>query len=227
MKKKSSKLLVKPIVETLYSRTVDVLRQAIIEGDFSPGERLIDRELCEKTGVGRSSIREALRQLEAEYLIEYKPNCGPTVTQITKQKAMEIYELRFAIESLGIRLFTINASKQAINQLEKTIDKYEIAMKKSDVKNSIQFSENFFQIIFEGSNNELAFQFSKVLRTRMHFLRALITRKQNNSQRNKYILTFKNIIKKIKTRNPDTAVQACKKHIDNATSIAFDILSNN
>tara|TARA_B110000467_G_C17872367_1_gene240514 strand:- start:287 stop:472 length:186 start_codon:yes stop_codon:yes gene_type:complete len=61
----------------------------------------------------------------------------------------------------------------------------------------------------------------------MHFLRALITRKQNNSQRNKYILTFKNIIKKIKTRNPDTAVQACKKHIDNATSIAFDILSNN
>src|SRR4051794_19741899 len=100
MTTQSRKFRVAPVTETLHMRTVEVLRQAILEGHFKPGDRLVERKLCEMTGVGRSSIREALRQLEAEQLIEYTPNRGPTVTVITPEKAEELYQVRGAIEGL-------------------------------------------------------------------------------------------------------------------------------
>ncbi len=62
---------------TLRMRVEDKLRSAIASGIFKPGQRLIERELCELTGVGRTSIREAVRQLEAEGLITSVPHRGP------------------------------------------------------------------------------------------------------------------------------------------------------
>ena len=67
------------------------LRSAISAGDFKPGQRLIERELCELTGVGRTSIREALRQLEAEGLITNIPHRGPSVSTISAEEAQQLY----------------------------------------------------------------------------------------------------------------------------------------
>jgi DNA-binding GntR family transcriptional regulator len=79
---------------TLRLLVEDKLRSAIATGRFKPGQRLIERELCELTGVGRTSIREALRQLEAEGLVTTIPHRGPSVSTISLDEARQLYSVR-------------------------------------------------------------------------------------------------------------------------------------
>ena len=73
----ASALRVQRSSETVRERTVDSLRTAILSQFFKPRDRLVERELCELTGVSRTSVREALRQLESEGLVEMVPQRGP------------------------------------------------------------------------------------------------------------------------------------------------------
>ena len=83
---------------TLRDLTTEKLREAIMSQRFRPGEHLVERDLCEQTGVSRSSVREALRTLEAEGLIDRRGNRGLFVVSITPDEARQIYEVRGAIE---------------------------------------------------------------------------------------------------------------------------------
>ena len=83
--------------KTVQQQIVEKLRGAIIEGVFKPGDRLIEADLCEMLGVSRPSIREALRSLEAERLIDIIPNRGPQIPILTWEQATEIYQVRIGI----------------------------------------------------------------------------------------------------------------------------------
>ena len=98
MKKAESDLNVAREAASLRCLVENRLRAAIGNGTFKPGQRLIERELCEQTGVGRTSIREALRQLEAEGLVTTIPHRGPVVSTITVEEARQLYELRALLE---------------------------------------------------------------------------------------------------------------------------------
>src|SRR6187399_1033212 len=93
-------------------------RSAILSGRFQPGDRLIEKELCELTGASRTSVREALRQLETEGLVDMVPNKGPIVASIDPQQARSIYQVRAALESLAGSLFATNATPAQIRMLE-------------------------------------------------------------------------------------------------------------
>src|ERR1700733_2859126 len=83
----------------LRRRVEDALRQAIISGQFAPGDRLRERDLIELLKVSRTSLREALRQIEAEGLVALEPNRGPVVTTVTYEEVEEIYEVRSVLEA--------------------------------------------------------------------------------------------------------------------------------
>ncbi|KRE22535.1 GntR family transcriptional regulator [Agromyces sp. Soil535] len=76
------------------------LRNAILRGDFAPRQRLIEAELAERYGAGRFVIRNALLQLAADGLVELQPNRGARVREISVDEAVEITEIRRAVEGL-------------------------------------------------------------------------------------------------------------------------------
>src|SRR5579885_3504051 len=86
------------------------LRQAIVTGHFQPGARLIERELCTLLGVSRTSLREALRQLESDGLVVNIPHKGLVVATMTREEAEEIYQVRAAMEGLAGRLAALRAT---------------------------------------------------------------------------------------------------------------------
>ncbi|HEU4568713.1 MAG TPA: GntR family transcriptional regulator [Marmoricola sp.] len=77
------------------------LRAAILGGEVAPGERLGEVELAEQLGVSRTPVREALRRLAADGLVEVLPNRGARVAQWTTEDLEEIYDLRAMLESHG------------------------------------------------------------------------------------------------------------------------------
>jgi len=216
-----SKLKVDRSQDTIHSKTVSVLRTAILEGSFSPGERLVERVLCETTGVGRSSIREALRQLEAEHLIEYTPHKGPFVVGITAEDLREIYEMREALEGLAVRLFTERASDEVVAKLPQIVERYVDAMKHQELESILQITDEFFGVLFSGTENKLVSYYSNILHAKIRFVRMTTTHRQTEAQKRNYIQTFKDISDAIQTRDVDQAVAASKRHVQHAASVAI------
>src|ERR1700678_320881 len=81
-------------ISTLRQQVIEGLRLCISDLTFRPGDRLIERELCEMLGVSRTLIREALSQLVAEGLVQIIPHKGPIVAVMTADEARGLYEVR-------------------------------------------------------------------------------------------------------------------------------------
>lgn len=112
---------------TLRRKVEDRLRAAIATGHFRPGQRLVERELCEALGVSRTSLREAFRQLEADGLVVAVPHRGPEVASISAAEAAQLYELRALRESFAGRAFAERGSPEEAEAMSASIDRFERA----------------------------------------------------------------------------------------------------
>jgi len=83
---------------------VDVIREAILSGELEPGERLLQDDLAERLQVSSTPVREALRQLESEGILQSSPNRGVRVAEVNWQAVREIYLIRADLEALATRL---------------------------------------------------------------------------------------------------------------------------
>src|SRR3990170_4032062 len=90
--------------ETLSEAVVKHIRDAIVHGDFAPGSALPEVRLAEELGTSRGTVREALRALEDQGLVDVLPHKGSFVSKVTKRKARELYSLRVVLEAFAVRL---------------------------------------------------------------------------------------------------------------------------
>jgi DNA-binding GntR family transcriptional regulator len=87
--------------QRLHDTVVDHLRTFIVEGLLAPGTKLNERELCERLGISRTPLREALKVLAAEGLVEISPNRGATVSRMTEAEIREMFELLSGLEAFS------------------------------------------------------------------------------------------------------------------------------
>ncbi len=85
------------------SRVTDALREAILSGKHRPGSRLRQEDLAEEYGISRIPVREALRQLESEGLVNLVPNSGAWIARLDQMECIEIYKIRERLETLALR----------------------------------------------------------------------------------------------------------------------------
>src|ERR1700743_1260451 len=91
------------VAAPLREQVTDVLREAILDFRLRPGERLVGRDLIEKTGFPRATIREVLRQLTAEGLVTVIPQRGAVVVELTRKEAADLYEVRTRVDGPDAR----------------------------------------------------------------------------------------------------------------------------
>src|SRR5215475_14545289 len=103
--------------KTLRELTLDKLRGAIVQGYFRPGARLVERTLCDELGVSRTVVREVLRHLETEGLVDMVSRQGPVVARLDPTQVSEIYELRGLLEANAARACARNATPELIEKL--------------------------------------------------------------------------------------------------------------
>src|SRR6188472_193602 len=99
--------------DTLAQSTADLLRERLLGGGFTPGERLVEAEIARQLGISRGPVREALAKLRAEGLVYDEPRRGSFVAELTDDDVREIYELRAALEMQAVRLLIARGDDQA------------------------------------------------------------------------------------------------------------------
>ncbi|MEO6984428.1 MAG: GntR family transcriptional regulator [Paralcaligenes sp.] len=209
----------KIVKSSVYSETLVRLSTLIIEGDYKPGDRLIERELCDRLQVSRSSIREALRQLEAEKLVQIIPNKGPVVRRLSTKEFLDLWDIRATIECLAARRFASQGSNAAILALEKSIHVLEAALTEKD-EHCIRVAKNsFFECFMLGSGNFALPDLLRQLNAQLSFMWASSLRVRGRPTES--IKDLLALLDGIKARNPEVANAAVVLYSERAKNIAL------
>jgi GntR family transcriptional regulator, trigonelline degradation regulator len=224
--KKRPSFLVDRLDSSLRSRAVASIRRAIFSLHYKPGERLTEKGLCELTGVSRSLMREALRDLHAQGLIQNLPHRSPVVVSLTKEDAQEIYELRTALDPMAARLFVARASDEQVDALAGLVTLCEQTMASHDVLQVIDALERFHTAIFEGAGNRTAVLLVRALHTKAGLLRALTFQQQTESDTSRSIALIRRIFAAIKERDADAAAAACLAQVERSWKVAMRVLKD-
>jgi len=128
--------------KSIREKVYDILKEMIIDGKISPGERIIETDYCEKFQISRTPLREAIRMLELEGLVESQNTGGVLVKKVTKQEIYEIYKIRIALESIILDEAIKNITDKDIKRIEEILKDTEEALEvKKDEKVFSLFSE--------------------------------------------------------------------------------------
>jgi DNA-binding GntR family transcriptional regulator len=219
MKIRDNSMRVAPVAAPVRSQVVETLRSAITSGRFAPGQRLVEKDLCDLLGVSRPSVREALRELESEGLINTIPNRGPLVTMLTARDAASIYEVRGVLEALAAKLFAEKASPEQIQELSESVDRLDAAYATQDVEQILVAKKAFYDVMLEGSQNVIIPSMLRTMNARITQLRRVSLSSPKRLPGS--MKEIRAVLKAIKGRDPEAAFQASTRHIAEASKAAI------
>jgi DNA-binding GntR family transcriptional regulator len=208
---------------SLRHRVEGFLRKAIASGQFEAGQKLIERELCELTGVSRPSIREALRRLEAEGLIDIVPHRGPTVASIGVEEARQLYAVRALLEGYAAQEFARLATVEQIRQLEDAFADLETAARPRSRRSLADAKAAFYGVLLAGCRNDIVANVLAGLHNRVNVLR--MTSMSRKDRLPTSMTEIREILARIMARDPDGAREASIAHVENAARVALDVLA--
>lgn len=187
------------------------LRQAILTGEFAPGERLMEIALADRLGVSRTPVREAIRKLELEGLVIMIPRRGAEVARITEKDLRNVLEVRCALEELSASLACERITEEEKEELRVALDAFERAVQKKDISDIVEKDIEFHDVIFNASKNDRLIQILNNLREQMYRYRMEYTK--DKEYHNVLILEHREIYEAMKNQDKEKVMNALKEHI--------------
>jgi DNA-binding GntR family transcriptional regulator len=204
---------------------VDTLRRAIIEGRLAPGSRLVERDLIAMTGVSRTVVREALRQLESEGVVETLAK-GPVVRKLTLAEAKDLYLIRSVLEGLAARMFVAKASDEEVAKLKSALDETIAAYRNGDPEVILTAKNQFYDVLFSGARSETLSSMIGTLHARIWRWRALGLGHPRRSKRRSQesISDLRELFDAIKRRDAGLAEETARREVTNAANEVMRLL---
>ncbi len=163
----------------------DHVRRAILDGEVEEGNRLIEEDLAERFGVSRTPVREALRQLEAEGLVEYIPRKGVVAKPLTDDDVMEIYSIRQALEALAVYWSAERITPNEIDNLRILISRMRNLTEEGKVDELIEVTARFTELLIEACKMP---RLVKLISTYQEYLRQFRQQSMQNAERRRRAL---------------------------------------
>jgi DNA-binding GntR family transcriptional regulator len=208
--------------KTLRTLALERMREAIMDFRFQPGERLVERPLCDQLGVSRSVVREVLRQLETEGLVEMIPGHGPAVAKPDLNRTDEIYELRALLEGIAARACAQSATDRQIAGLDAAFDGLLEAWAASEPIKVMRATTKFYEELFGAAGKHIAWEIVQGLNVRINQLRSMTI--ASADRRKPAIAEMTAIMDAIRSRDPERAEAAARRHVEQAWHIAQNLL---
>ena len=151
---------------SLSQRVAEELRRSILTNRRKPGDRLVEDRLSEELGVSRIPIREALRSLAAEGLVEVLPRRGASVAAISSEVARDLVEVRATLEGLNARLAARHHQPAIIEELRKVLAEGNGAAQAGNVDDLVRLNGEFHDKLAEAGRNTILWDIMRTLRER-------------------------------------------------------------
>lgn len=139
--------------KSLTSIIFDRIREDILNDQYVTGSKIIEAKLADELGVSRTPVREALKQLELDGLVENIPNRGVVVKGISKQDIADIYTIRQAIEGIATTWCIERITVEELQELKEIFDLMEFYTFKKDVEKIAELNTRFHEVIYHSTKS--------------------------------------------------------------------------
>lgn len=196
---------------SLRGRVFDTIRDRIISGEYPNDMELRELTLAKEFNVSRTPIREALRQLELEGLVNIIPNKGAYVIGITKRDIIDIYYMRSLLEGLCAKMAVHNITEEQLQDLEENIDLSEFALSKKRMDHVVDLDNEFHDLLYRASNSRML---HRTLSDFHQYLEPLRKKSLSDSERvSNTIDEHRKIVEAIKNKDEKKAYDLANGHI--------------
>ncbi|MBN3758223.1 GntR family transcriptional regulator [Paraburkholderia sp. Tr-20389] len=207
---------------TLRELALEKMRTAILEAHFHPGERLVERSLCEELGVSRTVVREVLRHLETEGLVDSIPNQGPIVALLDSDTAAEIYEIRALLEGDAAMACALHADEAVFANLADCIARIQQAFDMHAHQTVRELTTAFYEQMFHGGGKKVAWEIVQTLNARINRLRAMTIASDDRGRQ--AVQEMNCILDALRARDGQRAREAATAHVARVADIAAALL---
>jgi DNA-binding GntR family transcriptional regulator len=172
----------------------------------------MENQLAEKLGVSRTPVREALRMLELENLVELVPRKGAQVLDMSEKDITNILEVRSALEGLATSLACKKMSKEDLQQLKSMEADFEKAVADNDVEHFVDIDEDFHDLIFAATENDKLINIFRNLRIQLYRYR-MAQAKNNETSMSTIVAHHRSIIRAIENHDAEEGASIAQGHI--------------
>ena len=200
----------------------NTLRDAILRGELTPGERLMEIPLAHKLGVSRTPVREAIRMLENEGLAVTYPRRGAQVAKMSEKDLDDVLEIREVLDTLAVTLACDNMTDADLDRLERAVVEFEESVKGDNVRAIVKKDEQFHNVIYECSNNPRLRAILTNLKEQMYRFRYEYVK--DSSTYPTLIKEHREILCAMRARNKQQLAELSKTHLTNQAECVRQII---
>ncbi len=210
--------MTKILQRNLYREVADRIGELIEHGELAPGERISEKLLCERFGVSRTPLREALKVLATEGLIELLPNRGARVVRLTFKKVKDTYDLMAALEGLSGELACQHISDAEIAAIRALHDAMLEHYRHRDLATYFEINQQIHESILAASRNEVLQEMYSNLSQRVKRVR--YSKKMTQKFWSQAVQDHENMISALEQRDSKRLGQILRDHLCNKLEVA-------
>lgn len=199
--------------ETLKEHALHVIRDAIMNGNLKPGERLVESKLAEEMGISRGPIREAVSQLKNEGLVKVIPHKGTFVVEWSRDDVLEVYLLRSVLEGLAARKAVELFDHEDFNYLQDLLRQAKTLPPEGTVSQLSGFSLEFHEYICRRCDLPRLYEMWSVVNAQRYLFSFLTF---THASRDEIIQKHQLLLDDLRKRDSDIAEQSMRQHIMDA-----------
>ncbi|MEM7444982.1 MAG: GntR family transcriptional regulator [Pseudomonadota bacterium] len=197
--------------QSLNDRVREALRDAIVGGQFKPGDRLVEAKLAELFGVSRNPVREALKALGNEGIVTIAPRRGAVVAELSEGEAADVVELRAALEGFSARLAARRLDGEAGARLMSVLKAGDEAAERGDTDALPGLNDIFHAELADASSNLVLAGIMRTLRAKTHWLFASVSEQRVLASWKEHA----GILRAILDRDEEMAALLASRHVTN------------
>lgn len=199
---------------SLRGRVFNQIREAILEGEYKPGDVLRESTIAQKMNVSRTPVREAIRQLELEGLVHSIPNKETVVSGITNEDVHDILMIRTRLEGLAARYAAERITDREIKEMEEVLALTEFYVSREDINELKGLDHKFHEIMYKATDSKIL---NHVLSDFHDYIQnARKTSIATPGRATRLLQEHRDIYEAIKKRDADQAETLLNQHIANA-----------
>ena len=147
-----------PKIDTIRERVAKEIRHLILMGKFKPGKKMLETTIAQELNVSRNPVREALRQLEQEGIVEYIPQKGCFLREINLEELEEIFRLRANLEIISLEYCNFKIADETIKKLESIIAELSNIKKSKNFDNMFILGLKFHELIVQECGKNIIYK---------------------------------------------------------------------
>jgi DNA-binding GntR family transcriptional regulator len=198
---------------SIQGRVIAEMRRRIISGEIEPAASLSELALAEEFGVSRTPVREALKQLQTEGLVEIRPRVGTFVSTPSRREITELFEMKELLEGAAARLLAQRGRVPEIDQLEENLRQSDEAVARGDRVRYAALVEEFHDLLIRGADNHKLAAHYRMLMNQLAYARLVHTSLSQPGRALASDREHHQVLELIVAKDSDSAERVMREHV--------------